>query len=73
MKDQGKYVVEAVENYTTVRFTNLKKAKKYARGITDSTNRCTKVWLDGGGNYGVILAAWIYTPAMGGKTFRSQI
>lgn len=73
MESEGKYIVEARENYATMRFTNFRKACKYARSITDSTNPSTMVWeeLPSGANKHV--AWWRYTPQVGGRTYRACI
>jgi len=61
------YTVKPQSNYNEVEFSNRRKAYKYARSITDTTNHSTFV-VDVNG---VTLAWWRWTPENGGRCYRA--
>ena len=57
----GKYIVEAKRDYVTRRFSNKRKADKYAKSITGPANISTTVWKELPSGRNRIILRWLYT------------
>ena len=70
MEKKCRYVVIPVSNYSEQYFRNKRKAIRYARSITDSTNSSAKVLDIWKNSY---IAGYGYTPNGGGETFKMVV
>ena len=69
----GKYIVEAKRNYVTRRFTNKRKADKYARMITGPANVLTTVWINLQSGRNRRILSWRYTSFGDRKGYLKEI